>query len=131
MLKRTTQLKKNSGLKKGSSKLKTRPKTKEAIQENKEAIEKMHKLFNEIWQEKDKGGYRECESCGWKLYGENSTMYHHHMLPKNKYPEFKYYKENLILLCSTCHNKCEIGYPSDIVIERTKIAKELWKQQIQ
>lgn len=45
---------------------------------------------------------------GKKIYGEPLTIYFHHILPKNKYPEAQFDEENIIILTWEEHDQVEI-----------------------
>jgi 5-methylcytosine-specific restriction endonuclease McrA len=123
-----TTLKKSGTLKR--SNLKAKPKSAEEKQQQVEDIERMHKLFEEHWQLKKQKNlitglnYWQCENCFTGIWGENKTLYHHHVLPKAKYPQYKYDIQNLVLLCQDCHSKTENGYPGEEVRKRTEQVKQ-------
>lgn len=48
-----------------------------------------------------------CRNCNCRLPKTPSNFLFHHLLPKSKYPQFRYVPENIALLCLTCHSKCE------------------------
>jgi 5-methylcytosine-specific restriction endonuclease McrA len=55
------------------------------------------KLAN--WAKKVKFRDRfECKACGYKGY-----LHSHHILPKSKYPKYRYNINNGITLCYLCH----------------------------
>lgn len=110
-----------SPLKKGS-KIKQKPKTPEQIQQRKEDYKKMWALFNEHWNTKP----RRCESCGTILYGENKSLYHHHLLPKglDRYKHLKYEIDNLMMLCTKCHTAHENGISSIAIQDKTEWARK-------
>jgi hypothetical protein len=83
--------------------IKRKPKTREQIQEQKDETEKMWTLFREIWNERP----HKSEVSGEFLGYEPRTIYFHHILPKSKYPEYKYIKENVILLTWEEHSRVE------------------------
>jgi hypothetical protein len=70
--------------------------------ESNKAIE-MHLLFDDIWNKKS----HKSEISGEYLGKEPSTVYFHHILPKEKYPEAKFDEENIILLTFDEHNNVE------------------------
>lgn len=61
-----------------------------------------HELFMEIWEER--GGI--CEVTGVFLGEPLATMFHH-LLPKSKYPEFRYCKWNIMLVAPDVHAQIE------------------------
>lgn len=69
----------------------------------------MVELFEVHW---DTHKDRCCESCGVQLYS-NNLCYHDHLLPKSKYPELTLEIDNLFLCCMSCHNKKEMGFPTE------------------
>jgi hypothetical protein len=106
-LKITTGLKKSntpllqkSALKKvGTLKKIAVPKTKEQKELKKQELEKMWKMFQEIWEERasaDGGHYSEIsgENLGCVCY----TVFMHHVFEKSTYPEYKYDKENIVMI---------------------------------
>ena len=116
-LKRTqTKLKTNKPLQKGSKelnkgtgklnktgKLRSKPKTREQVQLAKNEQEIMWRLFEEIWN--DRGP--KSEVSGKFLGQECLTVYMHHILPKSRYPEYKYLKSNIIVLSFSEHTLVE------------------------
>jgi HNH endonuclease len=89
----------------------------------------MWQLFDEHWKKKEsRYRYHWCESCSAMIWGENRTIYHHHLLPKgtSRYHHLKYEIDNLMLLCWNCHSNTEAGKSSAEVIRRTQQAKELF-----
>lgn len=129
-LKTNTQLKRSpmtvkavNGLRKGG-KLKKSSKSTEEQEEvriaNNEAIQKMWELFNKHYEIK----LHRCESCTAPIWGENLTIYHHHILEKgvDRYKHLAYKIDNLMLLCTTCHCNVTNGNPSVKVIARTQWA---------
>lgn len=69
-----------------------------------EERKKMIEFFLSIWKERP----HKSEVSGKKIYGEPLSVYFHHILEKNKYPEAKYDKENIILLLLEEHGQVEI-----------------------
>lgn len=60
-------------------------------------------FFNEIWKERS----HFCEITGEKIYGEMLSIYMHHILPKNKYKQAMFDKENIIILSPNIHGNVE------------------------
>lgn len=83
--------------------LKRKKKSKEEIEKNKAEIEKQNSFFLEIWKRKSHNS----EIDGTYLGKEPLTIFFHHVLSKKKYPEFKYYKKNIILLTGDQHSTVE------------------------
>jgi hypothetical protein len=88
---------------------------------NKEDIDKQNQLFTKHWASK----VHYCESCNIYLGSQNKTIFHDHLLEKNKYPDFKNELWNLYLVCLACHDEKTRGFPT--VAHRAAIqkAKEL------
>jgi|SRR5690606_15747260 len=94
---------------------------------DKKEIEKQNKLFLEIWKERP----HKSEVSGEKIYGECKTIYMHHILPKSKYPKFKFYKKNIIILTGDEHASVEMNmykYP-EINERRNKLLIEYYYAQ--
>jgi len=73
-----------------------------------------------------------CAECGRKLnqnLRENGKIIDRfrfsHILPKSKYPEFKYDTRNFFILCFKCHQKWEFGG------DKEKIAMKIWFPSIE
>jgi len=121
----TSKLSRGKPLSKGTvgltrgSKLKSRPKSPEEKQQQSEDIAAMWLLFEEHWEKKP----HRCEQCGEGIWGENKTLYHHHLLQKGlpRYEHLKYEYSNLMMLCWQCHSNVDSN-PGDKVIERTQQA---------
>jgi 5-methylcytosine-specific restriction endonuclease McrA len=124
-LSRKTPLKRSGTLSRESSKLsgggpiKRKQKTQAEKDQQSADIERMRKLFEEHWEKKP----HKCEQCGTGIWGENKTLYHHHLLPKglDRYEHLKYEYSNLMMLCWQCHANVDSN-PGDKVIERTEQA---------
>lgn len=63
----------------------------------------MHVFFKEIWKERK----HYSELSGIYLGSEAMSIYFHHILPKEKYPELGYDKSNIILLTLDEHTDVE------------------------
>ena len=70
---------------------------------DREAINKRNEFFFEIWKERP----HKSEISGDKIYGVILTIYFHHILPKSKYPQAEFDKENIILITFEEHQKVE------------------------
>lgn len=79
--------------------------------------ELMRDLFLEIWRERP----RRSEVSGKSLGKEPLTVFFHHVLPKEKYPEAALDRENIILLTLEEHDNVEIDP------ERYEIINEMRK----
>ena len=135
MIKRTP-LKRKSILHTGTGTLKRksikkRPFTAEEIEQNKVERDKMWELFNKHWELKRQRNlttglnYWQCENCLIGIWGENKSLYHHHILEKGnaKYEHLKYEIDNLMLLCEQCHSKTTNGHPSEKIKQKTEETK--------
>jgi len=60
-------------------------------------------FFETVWRERP----HKSEISGEKILGEILSTYFHHILPKNKYPQAEYDKENVIILTFEEHQKAE------------------------
>jgi len=88
---------------KSGGKLSPRKKSKEEIEENKQAIERMWNMFLEIWEERP----HYCEETGLYLGQVPLSTMMHHILAKSKYPQYKYEKWNIALLHPDVHSQVE------------------------
>lgn len=93
----------------------------EGKEERIEEGKKMWDFMSELWNNLDK---KECWSCGSPIYGENSSAYWHHLLPKSAFREFAYEKDNLYFCCLSCHSKTESGFPPEKIEKATERAKK-------
>ena len=62
-------------------------------------------IFKEIWSER----HHYCVNCGKFLGHEVKSYFFSHIKSKGAYPELKYNKDNIELLCFDCHYKYEFG----------------------
>lgn len=95
--------------------------------ERKEKVErtkKLHQWMLDIWNRMPKT--KECRSCRRKIWGEFSTLYFDHLLPKKKYPEFEFEEKNIYFCCGECHTKKENGFPTPAHKAAIEKAKELF-----
>lgn len=77
--------------------------------------DQMKNFFISIWNERPH--YSEVSRV--RLNGEPSTLYFHHILPKSKYKEVAYKRDNIILLTAEEHANVEIDiYRYDEVNKR-------------
>jgi len=56
-------------------------------------------MFFEIWEERE----HICENCKRHLGKEPLAQFFSHIKPKGLYPELKFTKSNIQLLCFECH----------------------------
>jgi|TARA_R110000744_G_scaffold306335_2_gene414641 5-methylcytosine-specific restriction endonuclease McrA len=56
-------------------------------------------MFFEIWNERE----HVCTNCKRHLGNEPLAQYFSHIKPKGLYPELKFDKDNIQLLCFECH----------------------------
>lgn len=104
------------------SPIKKKSKSPEQKKEQQEKHDKMWELFNEHWSIKE----HKCEQCSTSLWGENKSLYHHHLLEKSiaKYKHLTFDINNLMLLCGDCHSAVTQGFLGNKVKERTENAKK-------
>jgi hypothetical protein len=87
------------------------------VRATKSNANKDHLLFKQIWKERS----HKSEVSGTYLGKEAYSTYFHHILPKNKYPEIKMDKENIILLTTDEHANVESDmYRYDLINEKRK-----------
>lgn len=72
--------------------------------EKQQEREKMLKFFLSIWEKRP----HKSEISGKYLGKEPSSMFFHHILPKNKHPEAKLDEENIIILSLDEHENVEV-----------------------
>lgn len=77
------------------------------ILENRKEQEMMHRFFLDIWNDL-RPGQKVCYETGETIY-DPSTIHFHHVLPKHKYPEYKFSKWNIVLLSWRMHDQAEIN----------------------
>ena len=80
----------------------------------------MREFFLDIWKKRR----HISEVSGDYLGGEPLTVFFHHILPKEKYPQAKYDEENIILLTLDEHTNVESDiYKYDEVNKRRNLLK--------
>jgi hypothetical protein len=90
------------------------------ISDNSEDILQMQTFFLEIWKKRK----HYSEISGTYLGSEPKTIYFHHILPKEKFPQAKFDEDNIILLTFDEHNNVESDiYKYEEVNERRKHLK--------
>lgn len=62
-------------------------------------------FYQKIWNRRD----HVCYECNKWLGIEPLTVFFHHVLPKKKYPQYRYATENIVLVCFTCHGQAEMN----------------------
>lgn len=80
-------------------------KRKGRIEEGKEQRKKDHLFYQEIWEKRP----HVCYESGQPLGEEALTVYFHHVLPKEKYEEYRYKEWNIVLLSFQVHSSIEVG----------------------
>jgi len=84
-------------------------------------FEKMKKFFVSIWKRRT----HHSEVSGAYLGREPLTIYFHHILPKEKYPQAAFDEENIILLTFDEHTAVESDmYKFDKINEKRKLLLE-------
>lgn len=85
-------------------------------------IKRLHKLYRDIWDSReDECGNCVCYETGRELpfsFRQNTCCYHH-VLPKNRYPEYAYEPWNIVILHPEIHELLEKN------LERAPKVKEL------
>lgn len=77
-----------------------------------------------IWNERE----HKCQNCGAEI-PQFSILWFHHILPKREdggYPQYRYCKWNIWILCWTCHDTHDNGNPDSktlakLIEERTRL----------
>lgn len=88
--------------------------------EKRKEIDDMRTFFLWIWKKRR----HVSEISGVRLGKEPLTVYFHHILPKEKYPDAKFDEENIILLNLEEHDNLERDmYKYDVVNQRREILK--------
>lgn len=90
-------------------------------------VEKQWLFFYLILQTRGK----ESEITHKPLYGEISSTWFHHILPKSKYPELRYCVENIIILTPDEHNSVENGTHYDEVAKRKIDLQERYEELVE
>jgi hypothetical protein len=92
------------------------------LEAEKETKNKDHAFFQEIWEER--GGV--CQITGERLGLEPLTTMFHHILPKAKYPQYRYCRWNILLIQPVLHTQIESDL--DKVPEIKQLYLELMKK---
>jgi 5-methylcytosine-specific restriction endonuclease McrA len=76
---------------------------------SKKETEKLHALFRQLWdQREDAEGCCYCYETGTRMEGwrfRGNTMCYDHVLPKSKYPQYKFEPWNIIILLPEVHTQ--------------------------
>jgi 5-methylcytosine-specific restriction endonuclease McrA len=62
-------------------------------------------MFEEIWKER----WHHCVNCGSNLGDELNVVFFAHIKSKGAHPELRLEKDNIQLLCFTCHRLYDQG----------------------
>ena len=73
---------------------------KKMLDKSKQFVDKDTAFYNEIWQE----NLHKCYHCGAFLGDTWKKWNFHHLKPKAKFPNLRYEKDNVVLLCLQCHS---------------------------
>lgn len=113
-------LKQGKGLKKTALKKVSEKKKTEDPQIKKDQREEDWKFYMELWNERP----HKCQNCGAPIFTEHpSTVNMDHLLPKAKFGELRYEKDNIFICCWGCHSKKESGFPGKLHLEAIEKAK--------
>lgn len=83
-------------------------------------LEEDWKFYKRFW---NRNKMRRCYNCNAFLGSEPKTYMFDHILPKEKYPEFRHNMNNICYLCLTCHDTKTRGFLSaklKKLVEKTK-----------
>lgn len=92
--------KKFYSLKRSSPIRKVSKKRRQRLGEQKVEQQKDWAFFLEIWDERE----HICFESGQPIYGEPLTLYFHHVLEKELYPQYRYKKWNIVLVTWAVHD---------------------------
>lgn len=73
---------------------------KKMLDKSKQFVDKDIAFYNEIWKER----LHQCEKCSAPLGSVWNKWSFHHIKMKSKFPELRYEKDNILLVCLTCHS---------------------------
>jgi len=76
-------------------------------------------FFMSIWHAR----LHECEICMAKLGEEPLSYMFDHLLEKSKYPNLRFEKENIALVCLTCHDNKSRGIINEKYQERINFVR--------
>jgi hypothetical protein len=89
-------------MRKSTLKKRSEKKVKEVL-DNKKEQEMMHRFFMDIWNSM-RPEQRVCYETGDKVH-DPSTVNFHHVLYKERYPEYKFSKWNIVLVSWRAHDQ--------------------------
>lgn len=73
---------------------------KKQMDNAKQFIDKDASFYNEIWKE----NLHICSVCNCDLGATWRKWNFHHLKPKAKFPKLRWDKDNIVLICLTCHS---------------------------
>lgn len=85
--------------------LRRKKKSKEEIEQTQQNIQKRNDFFLKIWKTRP----HKSELSGESLGKTPLTLFFHHILPKNKFPQAEFDEENIILLTAHEHDNVEMN----------------------
>jgi len=85
---------------------------------DREEGEKLWALYMRVWNTRP----HICEATDKPIHGEPRSTMFHHVLPKAKYPQYKYEEWNIMLLLPRVHEQAELNIDKT---PRVKARKEL------
>jgi 5-methylcytosine-specific restriction endonuclease McrA len=106
------------GIKKQSDKMKAQIPARQA------ELQKQWAFFMDIWDNSP----HFCRSCSTPLGDEARSYHFDHLLEKARYLELKFEKDNILLVCLSCHSRKTDGHPTEKHLEYINKAKERFLQ---
>ena len=100
--------------------IKRRPKSEEQKIRERQDRDRMSAVCFEIWKERD----HVSQISGKWLGDEPYSIFFEHLLEKAAYPQFKFEKENIILITPEEHDQRTKGHPSELHKELIEQAKQ-------
>lgn len=97
---------------------------KAKLKEEREETKKMWMFFLEIWVERPHW----CVVCNAPLYGQPVSAFFDHLLEKHLYPEYKFEKWNIAVVCLNCHSSKSNGWPKEKHLEMMEEARKFAMQ---
>ncbi len=86
----------------------------------------LHELFDKMWKRLPKFKY--CTICDKIIYGENSSIYWDHLIPKSKRPDLELEEWNILFVCSECHSNRHLKKIPDKYLRFIKEAENYAKK---